>query len=196
MAAESKRDQLIKTALELFYRDGFKATGIDKILAEAGVAKMTLYKHFPSKEALICAVLRRRDEEFRDWAMKYVETHAATPRERLLALFDAHYNWFSERNFRGCLFLNAAAEFAGNTESITAIALEHKKLLHGYIRGLASATGAHNPDELADWLLLLLDGAISGAQLTMTADWAMHAKGAAARLIDSAATPPLQPGTG
>lgn len=190
MTAETKREQLIKTALALFYRDGFKATGIDKILSEAGVAKMTLYKYFPSKEALICAVLRRRDEDFRDWAMQYVETHATTPRERLLALFDAHYSWFSERNFRGCLFLNAAAEFAGNTETITAIALEHKKLLHGYIRGLASATGTHNPDQLADWLILLLDGAISGAQLTMTADWAIQAKSAAAQLIDNTAVPP------
>ena len=85
----SKRDQLIDTAEELFYQHGFNATGIDKILAEAGVAKMTLYNHFKSKDALIEAALQRRDERFRDWLSAQVESKADTPRERLLGLFDA-----------------------------------------------------------------------------------------------------------
>ena len=76
MMAVSKRDQLVDAALELFYRNGFNATGIDKIIAEAGVAKMTLYKHFKSKEELIQAALRRRDEKIQVWLMRYVEDHA------------------------------------------------------------------------------------------------------------------------
>ena len=84
----SKRDHLVETARRLFYRDGFHNTGIDAILAEAGVAKMTLYKHFKSKDELILAVLRRQDEEFRNQLMRRVEKDHKGPRERLLGLFD------------------------------------------------------------------------------------------------------------
>ena len=83
--APSRRDHLVDTALELFIRDGFHATGIDKILAESGVAKMTLYKHFKSKDELILSALRRRDERFRNWFMRAVESRAQAPRQRLLA---------------------------------------------------------------------------------------------------------------
>ena len=86
--ASRRRDHLVDIALDLFSRDGFHATGIDKILAESGVAKMTLYKHFRSKDELILAALRRRDERFRNWFMRTVERRADTPRERLLAMFD------------------------------------------------------------------------------------------------------------
>lgn len=185
MTAMSKRDQLIEAGLDLFYRHGFNATGIDKVLAEAGVAKMTLYKHFRSKEELIQAVLRRRDEKFRDWLMNYVEGHADTPRARLLALFAAHDEWFSEKGFRGCLFLNASAEFAGNTDAIRILANEHKRLIHTYIRGLAAAAGSRNPDRLADWLMLLLDGAIGCALVSSKSEWAAKAGEAAEILIDA-----------
>ena len=87
--AVSRRDHLVDTALEMFCRDGFHATGIDKILAHAGVAKMTLYNHFRSKDELILAALRRRDEKFRNWFMRAVERLGKTPRNRLLAIFDA-----------------------------------------------------------------------------------------------------------
>ena len=183
--AVSKRDQLVEAALELFYRNGFNATGIDKILSEAGVAKMTLYKHFKSKEELIQAALRRRDEVYREWLMLYVENHAASPRERLLAVFDAHIEEFSAKKFRGCMFLNASAEFSGITDSINALAKDHKRLIHSYIRGLALAAGADNPDRLADWLMLLLDGAIGCAQVSSEPGWAHKAKNAAEILINA-----------
>ena len=185
MTAFSKREQLIEAALDLFNRHGFNATGIDKILAEAGVAKMTLYKHFRSKDELIQAVLRRRDEDFRAWLMDFVETRADTPRARLLALFDAYGKWFSETEFRGCLFLNASAEFSGMADSISALAREHARLVHTYIRGLTSATGARNPDRLADWLVLLLDGAIGCAQVSAKPEWASKARDAAEILIEA-----------
>ena len=86
--ASTRRDHLVDTALKLFARGGFHATGIDTILAEAGVAKMTLYNHFRSKEELILAVLRRRDELFRNWFVKRVEQQADQPRQRLIAMFD------------------------------------------------------------------------------------------------------------
>jgi AcrR family transcriptional regulator len=185
VTAPSKREQLIEAGLDLFNRYGFNATGIDRILAEAGVAKMTLYKHFRSKEELILAVLRRRDEIFRAWLMDYVESHADTPRARLLALFAAHNEWFSQKDFRGCLFQNAAAEFSGSAEAVRALAEDHKRLIHAYVRGLASAAGARNPDRLADWLVLLLDGAIGCAQVTVSPSWADKAQEAAEVLIDA-----------
>lgn len=190
MTTVSKRDQLVETALDLFYKQGFNATGIDKILAEAGVAKMTLYKHFKSKEELIQAVLRLRDERFREWLMGYVEQHADTPRDRLMALFDAHDEWFSNKGFRGCLFLNASAEFSRIAEPVAALASEHKRMIHAYVRGLASAAEARNPDHLADWLILLLDGAIGCAQVSANPGWASTAKQAAEILIDTALQKP------
>lgn len=181
----SKRDQLIDTALEMFYRQGFNATGIDKILAEARVAKMTLYKHFRSKDELIEAALKRRDERFRDWLSGYVEKHTATPREQLLALFDAYRKWFSRAEFRGCMFLNASAEFAGIDQTICGVAATHMQLTHAYIRGLAAGAGAHHPDQLADELTLLLEGAVGCAQISSDPTWAERAKRAAVVLIDA-----------
>lgn len=182
----SKRDQLIDTAAELFYRGGFNATGIDRILAEAGVAKMTLYNHFSSKEELIEAALHRRGTQFQEWLMAYAESHAEAPRDRLLALFDAHYEWFASKDFRGCMLLNASAEFAGSTESIRRIVDEHKRLLRGYIRGLALAAQVENPDQLADRIMLLIDGATGCAQVSCDPVWAHTAKDTAAILIDAA----------
>ena len=180
----TKRDQVIETALELFYAQGFNGTGIDAIIAKAGVAKMTLYKHFKSKEELIEATLRRRDSDFRDWLMAYVERHAETPAARLLTVFDAHREWFARDGFRGCMFLNAAAEFSQIADSIRAIADEHKRLTQAYVRGLAAAAGAADPERLADGLMLLLDGAISCAQVSRDPAWADKAREAAQILID------------
>ena len=182
----SKRDQLIDTAVDMFYRKGFNATGIDAILAEAGVAKMTLYNHFKSKDALILAALRRRDETFRGMLMDYVEHHADSPRARLLAVFDAYKTWFEDKSFRGCIFINAAAEFSGVSDAVLQVAADHKKLVHTYIRGLASAAGASDADQLADQMILLADGAISCAQISCLTIWADKARAAAAILIDHA----------
>ena len=155
-----RRDHLVDTALELFYRDGFHATGIDKILAEAGVAKMTLYNHFKSKDELILAALRRRDENFRNWFMRAVERRGTTPRERLLALFDVLDEWFRGPGFSGCMFINASAEFSRCEHPIHAASAEHKRLILDYVRKLTEAAGAGKPDELAQGLMLLIEGAI------------------------------------
>ena len=179
----SKRDQIVDTALELFYRHGFNATGIEKVLSEADVARMTLYNHFKSKEELILAVLRRRDERFLEWLVRYVEKRKLGPRERLLALFDAHTEWFAEESYRGCLFINAAAEFCGSSQPIRALAAEHKRLVTSYIRGLAVAADAPDPDTLADQITLLLEGAIVTAQVLDDPGWAAKAKAAADKLI-------------
>ena len=114
---KSKRDVLVDTALRLFYTQGFNATGIDKILAESGVAKMTMYKHFKSKDELILAALTQRDEQFRDWLTSEMQKAGPNPREQLLAMYDALEDWFKGNAFKGmgfsgCAFINASSEFA------------------------------------------------------------------------------------
>jgi AcrR family transcriptional regulator len=184
--ASPKRDHLVATALVLFNRDGFHATGIDKILAEAGVAKMTLYKHFKSKDELILAVLRRRDEEFRNWFMRAVEARAKTPRARLLAVFDAIAEWFDGRDFSGCMFINASAEFAEADDPIHGAAAEHKRLILGYLREQAEAAGADDASTLAMELMLLMEGAIVMAYVAGETDSAARAKAAARTLLKAA----------
>ena len=138
--ASTRRDHLVDTASRLFQRHGYHATGIDRILAEAGVAKMTLYNHFKSKDELILAALRRRDEQFRNAFMRNVERRAKDPRARLLACFDVLAEWFAESGFSGCSFINAAGEFAAPDDPIHAACGENKRLSLAYVRGLAAPT--------------------------------------------------------
>ncbi len=181
--ASNKRDQLVDTALKLFYRDGFHATGIDRILAESGVAKMTLYNHFKSKDELILAALRLRDERFRNWFMKAVEQRAEKPAERLLAVFDVLEEWFRTDGFCGCMFINASAEFASPDDPIHVTSAEHKRLVLKYLRELAADAGSADPDELGDQIGLLLEGAIVLAHVTGRPDAAGQARSAAEVLL-------------
>jgi AcrR family transcriptional regulator len=184
--ASIRRDHLVDTALTLFSRYGFHATGIDRILSESGVAKMTLYKHFKSKDELILAALRRRDELHRNWFMREVEKLATTPRDRLVALFTALEAWFKSEEFSGCCFINATAEYAAQDDPIHAAAAEHKRLIRSYVREQAMAAQAKDPDELTNQLMLLMEGAIVSAQITGEAVPAQQARAAAEVLINQA----------
>jgi len=188
MARPSKKEHLVDTAMKLFGRDGFNATGIDKILKEAGVARMTLYKHFRSKDELILAALRRRDELFRIWFKSAIEKSGGTPAERLLASFDALEEWFEGRAFggapfTGCSFIKAAAEFSARNHPAHQLASEHKRLLMEYLRHLASAAGARDPDKLAWEVSLLHDGAVVAAQVSSDPKAAQGAKRIAKMLM-------------
>ncbi len=184
--ASSKRDQLIDTAVELFYRDGFHATGIDKILRESGVSRMTLYNHFTSKDELILAALHRMDEEWRNWFMRSVERQADTPYERLLAIFDVLSEWFNEKNFSGCLFIKASAEFSKPGHPIHAAAAEHNRLVYEYVRQIAESAGAKNPDELAGQICTLMEGALINACVSRRMKAAEEAKRAVKVLVENA----------
>ncbi|SDF89549.1 MULTISPECIES: TetR/AcrR family transcriptional regulator [Thalassobaculum] len=188
---KSRRDELVDTALRLFYAQGFHATGIDKVLAEAGVAKMTLYKHFRSKDELILAALHRRDEQFRNWLMGEMERASADPRERLLAMFDALEEWFEGRAFKGmgfsgCVFINAAGEFADADHPAHRSSCEHKRLIVDYLAKLCADAGARDPHALAEQLALLKEGAIVTAQVRGIPDAAKTAKAMAQGIIDAA----------
>ena len=185
LAPANRKDHLVQTALELFYKEGFHATGIDKILRESGVAKMTLYKYFRSKEELIVAVLEERDRQFRDWFSRELDQRATDPQDKLLALFDVLELWFGG-DFRGCMFINAAAEFAELNEDIHRLAGEHKRHMLQYLTVLAEAAGAGDAETLAFQLNLLMEGAIVMAHVCKDVSSAQRARVAARVLIASA----------
>ena len=189
--AISRREQLVETALIVFNRDGFHAAGIDRIVAEAGVAKMTLYNHFRSKDDLILAALHRRDEEFRHFFSLTVESRTQDPIERLYAMFDVLGEWFEAADFRGCTFINAAAEYGDHASPIHAAVAAHKRLVEGYIASLAAAAGAAEPDRLARSLMLLMEGAIVVAHTNGdVAKVAADARAAGQCQVQSALTAP------
>lgn len=182
----SRRDHLVETALALFMRDGFHATGIDGILSQAGVAKMTLYNHFKSKDDLIVAALCLGGERFRHWFTQAVEAKAENPRGRLLALFGALDEWINQPDFSGCAFINAAAEYGRRDDPIKRAAAGHKHKIRDYVRGLAAEAGAPDANALADGLNLLMEGAIVTAHVSGRRDAALVARRAATLLIKRA----------
>ncbi len=186
MPAQSKREQLIQTAQALFAKQGFHAVGIDTILEESGVAKRTLYNHFRSKDELILAVLRHYDERFRNFFVRSIEERSPTPKGRLLAIFDVAEEWFDRKDFFGCIFVGATGEFPEEGTAIRNICREFKALILEYIVELATEAGLEKPRQLAEQLLLLLEGAITMAQINNSTVSARQAKSAARVLIKNA----------
>ena len=181
---QTKRDELVRKALEIFYRNGFHATGIDMIAAQSGVSKTSMYKHFRTKEDLILAVLRLRDENFRNWLFRRMDELATAPADKLLAIFDALEEWFSEQGFQGCMFIKASAEYQDPEDAIHAQSAEHKRLLFDHVVELTHQAGALRPEDLAHQLLLLKEGAIVMAVLGRGHNAARDAKKAAKKLIE------------
>ncbi len=180
----SKREDLVRNALKSFNRGGFHALGMDRLAKETGVSKTAIYKHFRTKEDLILAVLRLRDEQFRNWMVRRVEALAQSPREQLLAVFDTLGEWFDEPEFRSCMFIKASSEYQDHSHPVHAAAAEHKRLLNQYLNRLAGAAGAEAPEMLARQLMLLMEGAIVLAHLHAPGTIAADARAAAAALMD------------
>jgi AcrR family transcriptional regulator len=178
----SKRDELVRKALEIFYRRGFHATGMDLLAAETGISKATMFKHFRSKEELILAVLRLRDQDFRNWLFRRM-AQAGPPRAQLSAMFDALAEWFASPGFRSCMFIKAASEYPDPGHPIHSQAAEHKRLLYLQLHQIAAEAGAEDPAALARALLLLKEGAIVTAHLGHEVDPAADAKAAASVLL-------------
>lgn len=179
----AKRDQLVKSALELFYRDGINATGIDKVLAESGVAKMTLYNHFKSKDELIAATLEVQDKKFNGFVEQEVSKHK-DPIKKVLAIFDALDHWFRTKSYRGCYFVNATAEL-GSTEGPLRIACQsHKQHLTDQVHQLLKEGGIPNAAKMTRQLRLLMEGAIVQSQVLKDKEAARDAKIAATKLLE------------
>src|SRR5919107_1438607 len=177
------RDDLLETALRLFNQHGYTATGVDLIIAEAGVAKTTLYRHFDTKEDLILATLERQDEQARDAMRAFVEQRTSDPVERLLATFDCLETWFRDARFRGCPFVSAAGEHKDTANPVFRAAALHKRLTLAYFEELAHAARFAEPKRIAAEINLLHEGAIAVAQMSRTAEPARQAKRMAAQLL-------------
>lgn len=166
----SKRDQLLATAERLFYEQGFHATGIDRIVAAAGVVRMTLYNHFASKEALVAAVLKARHERF--IASLEAAMAAAAPGQKTLALVDAHGRWLERYSQHGCIMAQAMGEFAEHSTEIHALATAAKTDLLARLEAAVARDGLDHHAGLARRVFLLLEGsntavALLGAQTAL-----------------------------
>lgn len=180
------KEQILETASRLFYSQGIKATGVDAIVKAAGTTKMSLYKYFPSKDDLVIAFLRKRDEDFTNWFVGQVDAKADLPRDKLLAIFDVIGEWLDIPEFRGCAFINASAEFPVANNPVQRVAAEFYEKFRNYIANLARIAGAENPENLAQQLALLIEGAIVSEQMKRGAGIIITARQAAEALINLA----------
>lgn len=161
---DSARDKVFATARELFYREGFRAVGVDAVVAASGVAKTSLYRWFATKDDLILAVLDSRNEEF--WAQweATAEGYMGRPREELLAQVRWISRYIGGEESRGCAFLNAAAEFPDPEHTVRRMVARNKQTLRRRVLSLCMAAGADDPALLADQLVLMIDGAFAGSE--------------------------------
>src|SRR5678815_5532211 len=150
--ADSARDRILNAASELFYRDGYQAVGIDTIIAASGVAKISLYRHFPSKDDLIAAYLERSNAEFWTW-LEAEMLSVKTPRAKLLAAFEAVAKLASSPRCLGCTFQAAASEFPDRRHPGHAVAMAHKKEIVRRLTELAREARLRDPSALAACLL-------------------------------------------
>lgn len=166
----SPRQRIIETALRLFYQQGFRATGINQIIAESSVAKATFYSHFPSKEKLCVAYLQTRHTLWMGWLKERVDRQTSAM-ARLLGVFDFIRDWMGDCGFRGCAFLNIASEIPNLDSEIRSEVILHKDALKEYLGRLLTeveATGVAvegaDRQQVVDMLYVLVEGAIVASQ--------------------------------
>jgi AcrR family transcriptional regulator len=160
----SPRERILQTALALFYADGLRV-GIDRIIAEAGVAKASFYRYFPAKDDLIQAFLEARHEHWMTWFVGRVDALCAKQPPSLALAAVVLEEWFAEPGFRGCAFINAMAE-GGLAAPAVSVVQRHKQELLAYLRDLAGRAGNLHPAEAAEEALLIIEGAIVRAHMT------------------------------
>ncbi len=177
------RQRILETADRLFYQEGIRAVGIDRIIAEAGVAKMSLYKHFPSKDDLIVAVLKYREESVLEFFRSAMERHGKKAKNSLRAFFAALKEWFETPGFRGCAFQNAAAELADPAHPGTEFVRGHKQRFSEFLRGLVEETIGKSAARVAPAVALLVEGAVVTAVIQSSPEAADVARDAALKLV-------------
>lgn len=166
------RERILLAAYALFYKEGIRATGIDRVIAESGVTKVTFYRHFPSKNDLILAFLEYRHQQWMDWFGDAVMRHGGD----LDALAPALAEWFCSEGFRGCAFLNSVSELGATMPEIAEITRRHKQDMEAVIGGLLpSVTSSRRRKSVAQAAAVAVDGAIVRAQFDQGPDAALHA---------------------
>lgn len=179
----NKRQQIVDTAYALFSRSGYHATGTDRIIAEADVAKMTMYRNFSSKDALIVEVLNHRAARF-DAQLDCLAQRSSTPQENIGTIFDWYERWFLSADFHGCLFAHALAEFGEPGHPVFDAVVEHKNSLKTRLLSILEA--GMDKDQAAsasDAIFMLLEGATLMAQMGQGQSAILHARQAAFSLV-------------
>lgn len=182
------RQRILDTAFRLFYARGPRGVGVDTVIAESGVAKATLYKHFPRKDDLVLAYLDGVDQLWLGQLRAAARAAGDDPRAQLVAMFDALAAACRGEGYHGCAFINTAAESAPGS-AVHARTVAHKAVVRAWITELASAAGAAEPRLLASQLSLLLDGGLAAGVLDADPASSAAAKSAAGVLV-AAACPP------
>ena len=179
------RQRILDTAFRLFYARGIRAVGVDLIIAESGVAKATFYKHFPAKDDLVVAYLDKVDVIWTGQLTSAAEAAGPAPADQLVGMFDALASACRREGYRGCAFINAAAESQPGT-AVHDRTVAHKAAVRAWVRDLAEAAGAPNPESLARSLTLLLDGGLASGSLDAGPDAPEAAKDSARALVAAA----------
>jgi AcrR family transcriptional regulator len=177
------RERILESAYELFSRRGVRGVGVDEVIRRSGVAKATLYRHFPSKDNLVLAFLERRESR---WSREWLETEArrrgSTPEERLLAIFDVFDEWFRRDDFEACSFINVLLEM-GARHPIGKASVVHLENIRSIVRRLGEEAGLRDLDSFArSWHILMKGSIVSAAE--GDAEAAQHAKGLARLLVE------------
>jgi AcrR family transcriptional regulator len=162
---ENARKRILLTAYDLFARHGIRAVGVDRIVAESGVAKTTLYRHFASKDDLVVAALALREELWsRDWLQHEVERRGGPARTRLLTIFDVFGEWFRTADYEGCLFTRTLLELGDRTTPPAAASVSALARIRAWLAGLAEEAGVRDPVRFASqWQLLMLGSLVKAA---------------------------------
>lgn len=180
------RERILEAAYELFSRHGVRGVGIEAIIVRSGVARMTLYRHFKSKDELVLAFLDRRERQWtQNWLQSEVNQRAADPSGRLLAIFDVFDGWFRKSEFEGCSFINVLIE-AGDTESrIYQESARYLARIRNFIEDLAKEAGIADPESFArKWHILMKGSIVSAAEGDV--DAAQRAREVGALILEQA----------
>jgi AcrR family transcriptional regulator len=186
---DAVRERILETASGLFYREGVRAVGVDLVVAEAGVAKTSLYRHFRTKDDLIAAFLEREDKDFwRTWD-EVADRHPGDPSGELAA----HMDWIGERvgrpRYRGCPQLNVAAEFPQDEHPARRVATAHKLELRRRLLAIAQGLGVARAETLAGQLTVLINGAFVSSPILSASEATGLLQGAAQALVEAARRP-------
>jgi AcrR family transcriptional regulator len=176
------RERILQAATALFYGQGINATGVEQLAAYAKVSKRTLYQHFASKDEIVQAYLRRFEDECLLATETALDRDDLSPRERLLATFDAFLQ-VGEQPARGCPYVGASVEFCSPGHPAHELAAAHKRAFRARLIATAQAAGAADPEALGWQLALLLDGAAAQLTVLNTSEPGVAARAAAAALI-------------
>lgn len=179
----SPRTRILDVADRLFYQRGLHAVGVDEIVERSGVAKTTLYAHFKSKDLLIASYLQRRSDDWREFLDVELRDFQGSAAERIDQVFAFLADGCTDPDFRGCPFINFAAEYPDPTHPAMAVCLEHRRWLKAFLADIARGGGAEDPIGLATQLCHLYDAAMVGSQFDPGGDDAGRARETARMLV-------------